>query len=344
MDKEITWINHAKCICMLFVYLDHSEFFCGCKIGTVRNLFLPIFVNAFFIISGYLLFKKQLSMEMITQRRSVWMRGGGSNLFFNIMWKIVIPTITFSFLLFFPKIILRGKAFNWYSLICDTLLGGSIWFTCALAVAELLLLLALFSRARNIWLYVALGIFTATLSYYLFVNKVSMDYNIQTPWAYKSGLSALLLMAFGGVYWVYENNIESFFKRWRSLVISVMVIFYVGFCFYFFDRYCGTLLKHPLNLISIFVIIIGVYILINICRCLPASRFSYYFGRHSLGLYLLSGAIPNVIAVLLLKVFPQSLGLTMVTWAISVMIGMVMVYMINRFVPFLLDLRLLRKK
>ena len=243
MRKDIDWIDHAKFLCMLFVYLDHSEIFGGCKIGTIRNLYLPVFVNSFFFISGYLLFRKQLSNDMISLKRAEWLPGGGKNLLGNIFWKLVVPTVLFSFLLYFPKIVVRGVSFSWFSLLCDTVLGGSIWFTSALAVAELLIFLMLVSRSRSIWTYVFLGVCTAIVSYLLFVNHISFDYSTQIPWAYRSGLSAVFIMTLGGVYWKYEQLIDSFFIGRNRLVLYILMAGYIVFCLFYF-RECRQLLRN----------------------------------------------------------------------------------------------------
>ena len=48
--KEIKWINTLKVLCMLIIYLNHSEIYCGTTIGLLRNLYLPLFVPAFFLL------------------------------------------------------------------------------------------------------------------------------------------------------------------------------------------------------------------------------------------------------------------------------------------------------
>ena len=97
-------------------------------------------------------------------------------------------------------------------------------------------------------------------------------------------------------------------------------------------------------MVSIPIIFIGIYGLIFICKKMPLTSISCYFGRHSLGLYLISGAIPNVIAVSMLSLLPKSIGTTFLIWLMSMLIGMVAVFFMNRYLPFLFDLRLLKSK
>lgn len=80
MKKQISWINTLKVLCMLMIYLNHSEIYCGTTIGDLRNIYLPVFVPAFFFISGYLLFMKQLSDSILSMDLKTWFKsrvGGG---------------------------------------------------------------------------------------------------------------------------------------------------------------------------------------------------------------------------------------------------------------------------
>lgn len=46
--KDINWINALKALCILFVFLRHSEGYYGCDLGWFDGLILPFYVNAFF--------------------------------------------------------------------------------------------------------------------------------------------------------------------------------------------------------------------------------------------------------------------------------------------------------
>lgn len=55
--KDINWINVVKALCIIFVFLRHSENYYDLHLGTIfDDLFLTFYVNAFFFVSGYLLF------------------------------------------------------------------------------------------------------------------------------------------------------------------------------------------------------------------------------------------------------------------------------------------------
>ncbi len=109
LRQDIVWITNVKAICIILVYLSHVSIFYGSNIGIVRNLIEPFYVHAFFIASGYLLFWKQLSSHSLDEKPYEYiMRGKGAKLLCNIFFRIVLPSIVFSFIFYFPKMLLGG--------------------------------------------------------------------------------------------------------------------------------------------------------------------------------------------------------------------------------------------
>ena len=76
-EKNIKWINAIKALCIIFVFLRHCESCYGMTSGVYGNFYLPFYVNAFFFVSGYLLFWKQLSEPKILEKTSEFAVGGG---------------------------------------------------------------------------------------------------------------------------------------------------------------------------------------------------------------------------------------------------------------------------
>ena len=100
--KDINWINAVKAICMISVYFVHSQLYYGLWMGKLNNLIHPFYVNAFFFISGYLLFGKQLSSSIVNLNLNAYIdRGGaGRKLLSNIFFRVIVPSILFSILEF----------------------------------------------------------------------------------------------------------------------------------------------------------------------------------------------------------------------------------------------------
>lgn len=77
-SKNIFWINATKAICIIAVYFVHCQIYCGCWLKDVNVFIHPVYVNAFFFVSGYLLFRKQLT-EPLKGQKFIDYIGGRSN-------------------------------------------------------------------------------------------------------------------------------------------------------------------------------------------------------------------------------------------------------------------------
>lgn len=76
-SMEISWINNAKVICLMLVYMYHSSVYSGFETDTLYSFYSPFFTCAFFFISGYLIFWKQLNPQLLSVRSLQWLVGGG---------------------------------------------------------------------------------------------------------------------------------------------------------------------------------------------------------------------------------------------------------------------------
>ena len=89
MNKNISWINLLKALSLIGVFFVHCESYYG-RTLSFDNFIYPWYVNAFFFVSGYLLFWKQLSVPKIDENHRTYMlTGGGKVLMFNILYRIV---------------------------------------------------------------------------------------------------------------------------------------------------------------------------------------------------------------------------------------------------------------
>lgn len=84
--KDVNWINALKALCIILVFLRHSENYYGYQLGRLDDLYLTIYVNAFFFVSGYLLFWKQLSAPRILEDKKNYIKpSGGGGRFYSTM-------------------------------------------------------------------------------------------------------------------------------------------------------------------------------------------------------------------------------------------------------------------
>ena len=210
--KTINWINILRAICIILVFLRHSENYYGKNLGWFDGFYLTIYVNAFFFVSGYLLFWKQLSSPKIDEDKALYVsrNGGGKALLNNVIFRIVIPSILFSVIEFFPSCIIQDRGIDIEFALYKTIGGGTYWFTSALAVSELTLLFLLCTRKRNIWFYVTIS-FVLCLTGLIIVKLGILNFSF---WMWKHGLLAMAFLALGGLYWRYEKQIDNLIRWW----------------------------------------------------------------------------------------------------------------------------------
>lgn len=340
MNKEIVWINWVKIFCILFIYINHSEIYCQ-SFFIYRNIYLPFFVNTFFIISGYLFYKNYTSQEL-TNTSSLMDDKKKKIIIKNILFKLVIPSILFSTINFFPKKILRGENIFLSDFLHDTILGGSMWFTNALAIAEILLFI-IFLLVRPIKIVFLIFSSLLAVSSYLIYQSDTIFAELTIPMYYKSGMSATLLMTFGGLYLYYEEQVDQWFKKYRIVLTGIILIGYVYCCIHFYRFYSGALDQEPLNIAGTLFILTSAFLITTLCKQLPSNRFINYWGRHTIGLYFFCGAIPNVSAIILSKFMSVSMIMVIICTLISLLLGCIIVFLLNHFVPWVFDLRILKK-
>ncbi len=340
--KNIVWINNIKAICIISVLFIHCQIYYNYFLGCSKFIH-PFYVNAFFFISGYLLFRKQMSEQLINQRFGEYVVWGGKTPILNIIYRLAMPTILFSIIEFFPSHILRGHEFDLSSFLYKTIGGCTYWFTAALVVAEFFILLLLLTRKKNMGFYAIASCFIALGGYYPVNNDISISTQYSAfPWMYKYGMYALLFMALGGVYWSLEDVIN---KLMDKTVLVGMILLYTVIFLLYPENFRVLISMLDVNISGIVASMLSVLILIELCKLLPKTKFLDYVGRNTLGFYFMSGALPIVLSLAAHKLMPESniIGLIFV-FIVSVAIAFAAVYLINRFIPWVFDLRLLWKE
>lgn len=341
-NKDIYWINALKAICMIFIYFGHSELFYDVYFEQVDWFRLTFNTNAFFFVSGYLLFWKQLTPPRIEADFHQFLNGGLKKTSENLLYRIVIPSILFSIIVFFPKNFLRGDAFTIREFIYDTIGGTTCWFTSALVIAELLILLLMLTRRKNIWFYVPFCIILSFFGKWLADNGINLVKGTTSfPWHYKQALISLSYIMAGGLYWRYEKEIRKVLNKW---VLVILTIAFVVVVVLFHDKmeFITSLCK--INILGYFVTIWATILLIEFCRCIPKIDALSFIGQNTMGYYFLSGGVPNVIAILAIKTISGlHWWVLLLIWLLSLVVATVIIKIVNRWAPWFFDLRLLKK-
>ena len=133
--KGINWINAVKALSIIAVFYVHCTNYYGYKIGRINDFIHPFYVNAFFFVSGYLLFRKQLSTPVIDENYVKYIKGSGRKYLLNIFYRIIVPSTLFAIVGYAPKNLLRGSGLDFSDFLWETVGGRTYWFTSALAVA-----------------------------------------------------------------------------------------------------------------------------------------------------------------------------------------------------------------
>lgn len=339
-SKNILWINYTRSICIIFVFFVHSEIYSNYLLGNLNSFVHPFYVNTFFFISGYLFFRKQLSPELINKDITEYYRTDGKKLISNLLYRIVIPSIIFSAFEYLPSVLLRGKALVLSGFIYKTLGGGTYWFTSALVVAEFFLFLLFLTRKKNILFYLLCSFWLFVCGYLLTSYKFKFINEYPAfPWHYKQGLFAIVFLAFGGLYYKMESVLNTFLNKKFIIPLSILYIFLLTIYPSQFKVIISTL---SLNINGICISLLASIILIEICKLIPRLTILNYIGQNTIGFYFMSGALPILLNIIFSKIFiAPSLTRFSLVFVGSIFLSYVLVYFINKKMPFLFDLRLM---
>lgn len=255
----------------------------------------------------------------------------------------MIPSTLFAAIEFIPSYLLRGQAFSIGTLLYKTIGGCTYWFTSALVVAELLILLMLVSRIKSYWFY----FLSCCLVYAFGQSLVICDFSLfeqypSLPWQYKHGMYAMVFLALGGAYWKLEDHINRFMNKY---IVGCMIVIYVILLVVCPNHFKVLVSMLDVNIAGILLSILVTITLIEVCKRIPKSNILNYIGQNTIGFYFMSGALPIVLSMGVHRIMPESnlLGFSIVLLG-SLLISYVVVHLMNRFAPWLFDLRTFKRQ
>lgn len=157
-------------------------------------------------------------------------------------------------------------------------------------------------------------------------------------WAWRQGLIALVFLAMGGLYWRYEKMVDKLLRWWFTLLLLfAYVVMVVGFEGYN-DPLVSTLTIQPLGFLTS---AIACILLVWLCKQLPEISLLSFIGKNSIGFYFMSGALPITFSVVAHKLIPdKSVWMMLLIWITCLIVAYATVF-INRWLPWIWDLRLL---
>jgi hypothetical protein len=247
----------------------------------------------------------------------------------NTLFRLIIPTIIFSSLFYLPKLYFNSNVLSAEGYIYDVLGGISFWFTSAMAVCNILMLLTITIGARTMKIFsiVAVVAFTVSITSKKF-------FPAPFPWYWRTGLAAMALMTIGG--WGYHFS-ELIIKHKAALSIISIIGYIVFLCYNMsFGGAHYAMLSVNFNLSGLILTIFGIaFIFTASCRWIPNISFLQFIGRNSIVFYFLSGVIPAGLSACHIL---HSLNPLIVS-AIAVSIGSIVTWGVTKYLPFLIDIR-----
>lgn len=113
------WIDLTKALCMLGVYLKHSQVYSGSSdYGFFVN---PFYVNAFFFLNGYLFFRR--TQEMTKPAILTYFNMGG-----KIPYKSTIPAHNPNHLVCYTHLCAQDTIPRWRCIVARLLLQCVGWY------------------------------------------------------------------------------------------------------------------------------------------------------------------------------------------------------------------------
>ena len=112
LRKDIVWVDYVKVICLFFVYFSHSAYYTETVLPQVCALYRPFYVDAFFVISGYLFFRNLLPDSGISLSLSLSSYKPIDNPIHHLFVCPLFPENLDSFFVFFLVSIIGN--YNWW--------------------------------------------------------------------------------------------------------------------------------------------------------------------------------------------------------------------------------------
>nr|WP_297411188.1 acyltransferase family protein [uncultured Alistipes sp.] len=261
----------------------------------------------------------------------------------NAVCRLMIPSLIFSVIVFIPKTVFHSEDLNIMSFVTHVFGGISYWFTSALFVAQIVLLtLVVTLQRKDIWTYLLCSVFLFAIGWYL--NCIRTDNNAEAflPWFWKTGIEYTLFMALGGVYMKYEDRIHAR----RKVILTLSAVVYIVATIMAFRGVGFQLmgLGGRCDLPGAIWIASGIALIIALCRYIEHNRFLSFIGQNSIVFYFFSGVFPAFIGMVARRIFSDGNYIVTITVAaLSIALAWIATMIINRYLPFLIDIRNIKR-
>lgn len=284
-----------RALCMVLVYLMHSEiyFLSEEELSGLIYATSPFRVSVFFFISGFLFLGRYFTQEKDCSPPELTAMSR------RIIRKLAWPTVAFASIIYLPKKLFHQDSITFVQYLYDVWGGMSYWFTSALCVAQLLLLVML-------WCYKGDGrkCFITALCLAALAQYLSGLGWPAFPWHYTTAAAALPLLVSGGLYYKHQETVQRYLER--GWVVLPLAAVYLGIIVFSWKTRCVIPWHYnrEWNVENILALVTGLSVFMTLCRHLPSMRWCDYMGRHTIVFYFLSGVMPAFVSTVFHLLFP----------------------------------------
>lgn len=269
--KRLEWVDMARGICMLAIYLFHTEIYYTGDAVIHPRLYVENALSCFFFISGYLFYKKGTEFSFSRKVRSV-------------VRHIVVPYFIFATVMAFPKAFVHGTGESAAEILLGVLAGQASWFITALAVAEIM-----FAAMLSLPEKYHAAIMPACAACY--AVSFCLPDETASIWNFNTALMSLAFIYLGFAYHAHEERINKY-NRWLLLPILPPLL-----ALKWYEHANGlTVNYNPATCTSPVIFLadnlLSALLIITFSKYFNRLRFIKFVGRNSLIWYFLAGASP----------------------------------------------------
>lgn len=343
--KRIEWVDIAKYICIICVMVHHLE-------GESEALYLfytSFFLKAFFFTAGYV------------YRHTRDFKG----FFIKKVRGLFVPWLIFStFNILLSQILSFNEHSDLFTEIGWNLLqirthGDGLWFVAALFVAFIpFYFLIEWSEREGKDRSVAAIAISFLLSAFSIAYTKLMDPSVfpwngaELPWHLEYIFQAMLFMVMG---YYFRKEYEVKFDKYNTMINRIilggvyLLLIYVPFVF-------GIEFSTIMNVIYQYIReLAGVFLLVSVCKGLKTNGYISYVGQNTLIYFALHGKVLSVLQTVLIKIAPEfytlilsnTISANLFVIVIALVMSVILIvpaWIINKFFPFVLGRKNLRKQ
>jgi fucose 4-O-acetylase-like acetyltransferase len=327
MEKRIKWIDIGKCICILFVIIQHLQ--SGSE--QLYKFYSPFYLSAFLFFSGYV-YKQKGSFRFTFSKK---------------VHQLFIPWLILSNfnLLLSSVITLKGKRNIPEEIVINLLqirgYGDGLWFVAALFVAYIPFCLVISWERKNMAIILSFLLSIISVFYTYITPKTLFWWGSNAlPWHLEYIFQAMFWMVIGYYFKVY---FEKYIDNGNTLIIR-----YAVWICYFILAYIPTIgLSIPLVIFLSYVRSgFGILSLVYLCKLINQNKYLEFVGTNTLACFAFHGKVFVVIEELLSRsmgdyyfmLLSNSLYSSLMAIIVAILVILLLVIpikFINKYIPWI---------